>query len=1002
MGFDAKLHCGTIGSGRLVDNIWIPEYYRSSRNYPPKPGTYSTEPGLTVLTVSSGTLTPAFHSQTLNYTVPDVANADGRITLTTTTKADYYNVAFIPGSFYFRFSVCSHGGQETSLGYQDDTGNPLYPLSDADANTPGFQMDLDEGENVFNIHVWPNCEDGHVYKLTVTRAANAPANTPATGAPIIGGTAQVGEKLTADTSGIADADGLTNATFSYQWLSSRDTEIGGATSSTYTLQASDESKAITVQVSFTDDAGNAETLTSEATEAVAAAPQPNNPATGAPTIIGTARVGETLTVDTSNIADPDGMETDDEFAFTWFTNDIETGRRLLWWVEWEGTYRIEPRDAGKTIGVQVSFRDDRGNIEFLESAPTDMVEAAPNTPASGQPAIIGTVQVGETLTVNTSGIADDDGLTNATFSHQWLVRDTAIQGATGSTYTILEADEGKAIKVRVSFTDDAGNVETVISRATAAVGTLGICDRTEQVRDDIISMLNSQSLGSLGIKDCSEVTGEHLARIWVLDLNGGGVFGKRITSLKSGDFHGLSGLTELELVDNSLSELPEGVFDGLASLEILTMHENALGSLPDGVFDDLTNLYALALHDNELSSLSGDVFTGLGGLTRLVAANNNLTSLPDGVFSGMSKLQEVNFSGNPNAPFTLTAELERKGDEGVVVKVGEGAPFEMTVTLSAQGGTLSATTVVIDGGDTESAVVTVTPEGAGAVTVNVDSAAFPDAGTVRNGIQAGVGESLTLGAAASGICDRTQQVQDAILGRLNGVVDDCADVTDSHLAMITIGLRISGNDPNNRPALSLKSGDFAGLVNIGELIIFYYTMDALPEDVFDGLGSLERLNLGDNDIAALPEDVFGLGSLERLNLGDNEIAALPEDVFDGLGSLERLDLGDNEIAALPEDVFDGLGSLESLDLGGNQIGTLPEDVFDGLSSLEWLGLSGIRINALPKDVFDGLGNLTYLRLSFNQLSALPDDVFDDLGNLVFLDVQENQLSALPEDGVGWQ
>ena len=40
--------------------------------------------------------------------------------------------------------------------------------------------------------------------------------------------------LTADTSGIADVDGLTNATYSYQWLGD-DTDIAGATSSTYTL-----------------------------------------------------------------------------------------------------------------------------------------------------------------------------------------------------------------------------------------------------------------------------------------------------------------------------------------------------------------------------------------------------------------------------------------------------------------------------------------------------------------------------------------------------------------------------------------------------------------------------------------------------------------------------------------------------------------------------------------------------------------------------------------------
>ena len=247
----------------------------------------------------------------------------------------------------------------------------------------------------------------------------------------------------------------------------------------------------------------------------------------------------------------------------------------------------------------------------------------------------------------------------------------------------------------------------------------------------------------------------------------------------------------------------------------------------------------------------------------------------------------------------------------------------------------------------------------------------------------------------TGICDRTEPVQDAILGWL--VVDDCADVTDSHLAGITLGLRIS-NGPNDRQALSLESGDFAGLVNIEQLVIYNHTMDALPEDIFNGLGSLELLHLSNNEIAALPEDVFdGLGSLESLDLGVNQIGTLPEDVFDGLGSLESLDLGVNQIGTLPEDVFDGLGSLESLDLGVNQIGTLPEDVFDGLGSLESLELYGNRINALPEDVFAGLGNLKYLRLSFNQLSVLPDDVFDDLGNLVHLDVQENQLSALTED-----
>ena len=123
--------------------------------------------------------------------------------------------------------------------------------------------------------------------------------------------------------------------------------------------------------------------------------------------------------------------------------------------------------------MQVSFTDDAGNEETLTSAATDAVTAAPasNTPATGQPTISGTAQVGETLTADTSGIADTDGLTTATLSYQWLADDADIAGATGSAYTLADADEGKAIKVQVSFTDDAGNDETLTSAATDAVAT---------------------------------------------------------------------------------------------------------------------------------------------------------------------------------------------------------------------------------------------------------------------------------------------------------------------------------------------------------------------------------------------------------------------------------------------------------------------------------------------------------------------------------------------------
>ena len=74
----------------------------------------------------------------------------------------------------------------------------------------------------------------------------------------------------------------------------------------------------------------------------------------------------------------------------------------------------------------------------------------------------------ETLAADTTGIADD-GRDRAAFSYRWLADDAEINGATASTYTLVAADAGKAIKVQVSFTDDAGNDEELNSAATAAV-----------------------------------------------------------------------------------------------------------------------------------------------------------------------------------------------------------------------------------------------------------------------------------------------------------------------------------------------------------------------------------------------------------------------------------------------------------------------------------------------------------------------------------------------------
>ena len=107
----------------------------------------------------------------------------------------------------------------------------------------------------------------YTMSIDVTAVNDVPA-----GVPTISGTATVGETLIASATEISDADGLTGATFAWQWVridGTDETDITGATSITYVVVTADLDDELKVEVSFTDDDDTDEgPLSSAATAAV--------------------------------------------------------------------------------------------------------------------------------------------------------------------------------------------------------------------------------------------------------------------------------------------------------------------------------------------------------------------------------------------------------------------------------------------------------------------------------------------------------------------------------------------------------------------------------------------------------------------------------------------------------------------------------------------------------------------------------------------------------------
>ena len=257
---------------------------------------------------------------------------------------------------------------------------------------------------------------------TVPGSGPEDQNAPATGQPTISGTAQVGKTLTASTSDISDADGLGGAVYSYQWIAgSTDTEIPGATNDSYTPADTDAGKTIKVIVTFTDDGGNQETLTSAATAEVA--PRPNSPATGAPTIGGTAQVGQTLTAVTSGISDADGM-TGAVFSYQWLADDADIAGAT------SDSYTLAAAHVDQTIKVRVSFTDDRKHQETLTSEETAAVAERPIWSA--------------TLTVGRSGTASGYSDFTDPVTGELSTKDFSLDGSDYRVRVLGEDDESRA------------------------------------------------------------------------------------------------------------------------------------------------------------------------------------------------------------------------------------------------------------------------------------------------------------------------------------------------------------------------------------------------------------------------------------------------------------------------------------------------------------------------------------------------------------------------------
>uniref|UniRef100_UPI0024906E68 hypothetical protein n=1 Tax=Lentibacter algarum TaxID=576131 RepID=UPI0024906E68 len=279
-------------------------------------------------------------------------------------------------------------------------------------------------------------------------------NDNPTGAVTISGTGRQGSELTA-ASTLADPDGL--GALSYQWKADG-ADISNATSSSLTLSQNEVGKEITVTVSYTDDGGTTESVTSAASSVVT---NVDDAPTGDIITSGIATEDQTLTV-SSTVADADGIDAN-TVSYQWYRNGSAISDAT-------GTsYTLTQDDVGAAITAKQSYTDDFGNDHSVTSIATTAVSNVNDDP-TGSVTISGTTSQGSELTAVTDALDDEDGLGD--LSYQWLRDGSEINNATSSTYILIQNDVGSQISVRASYTDGSKTAEAVLSLPSSSVSNV--------------------------------------------------------------------------------------------------------------------------------------------------------------------------------------------------------------------------------------------------------------------------------------------------------------------------------------------------------------------------------------------------------------------------------------------------------------------------------------------------------------------------------------------------
>ena len=272
--------------------------------------------------------------------------------------------------------------------------------------------------------------------------------------------------LIIDLSSVTDSDGM--GSVSVQWQISSDnkkwTNISGATNQSFTPREIHVGSRLRVAISYVDGQGNLEPLTSPPSTPVR---NVNDKPTGSARLIGSAVEDSALVVDTSSIADEDGIG---GFDITWQRSSSKSTWEAYPTAQNE-VLRLTQSQVGYSYRAVVSYIDSHGTREVLYTSPSETIDNL-DDPVQGEVTIIGEPKEGVTLRALSNSLSDEDGIASISISWEtskdgrnWVV----LNSLSGPILPLNQSLVGSQVRARVAVVDNFGIETNLYSQATRTV-----------------------------------------------------------------------------------------------------------------------------------------------------------------------------------------------------------------------------------------------------------------------------------------------------------------------------------------------------------------------------------------------------------------------------------------------------------------------------------------------------------------------------------------------------